>query len=201
MAGIHAALAVMTGIEQRDRTGEGCEIDLAHMEVMWCQLGEDLVLAHGQGRDAQRMGNREPGVAVSGIFPTSNDRWVAVVGDDSVASLCASSARHAAYEFVALVVAAGGRAEIVNGLIDAVNDPRLAKYFETVDHPVTGPTRHARAPFALDGEPAWSRAPAALFDQHTDECLRELGYDPGRIRWLRAAGVVGGTLPVPAAGG
>ena len=42
--------------------------------------------------------------------------------------------------------------------------------------------------------PLAAQGPSPTLGQHTDEVLRELGYDDARIDALRAAGVLGGSL-------
>jgi crotonobetainyl-CoA:carnitine CoA-transferase CaiB-like acyl-CoA transferase len=88
---------------------------------------------------------------------------------------------------------------VVNEVLDAAIDRRLAERFEVVDHPVTGPVRQLRAPFVVDGVPTTTRRRAPLFDEHTDAILGDLaGCDAARLAELRAAGVIGGVLPRPA---
>lgn len=199
VAGIHAALAIMAGVERRDRTGRGCEVDLAHMEVMWNALGEGLVTAARRGSDVGRMGNREPGAAWSGFVAAADGRWVAVVGDELAGAAARAHERGPWADIVRAARDAGGAAEVVNEVLDAADDARLADRFEIVDHPVAGPARHVRSPFVVDGRPTTTRRRAPLFDEHTDEVLHELaGCDAARLAELRAAGVVGGTLPSPA---
>ena len=199
VAGVHAALAIMAGIERRDRTGVGSDIDLAHMEVMWNALGEGLVVAGQRGADIARMGNREPGVAVSGFVPAADGRWVAVVGPDAIRAAIDAATGRPWPELVAAIQAAGGAAEVVNEVLDAVDDPRLAERFEIVDHPITGPVRHVRSPFIIDGRPTMTRRRAPRFDEHTNEVLAErAGCDASRLAALRDANVIGGTLPAPA---
>ncbi len=199
VAGTHAALAVLAGIEHRDRTGAGCEIDLAHMEVMWSAVGEGIVVADQRGADIGRMGNREPGVAASGFAPAAAGRWVAYIGPDAITGVAAESAGRPWTDVVAAIRAAGGAAEVVNEVLDAVADPRLADRFEVVDHPVTGPMRQVRSPIVVDGEVTTTRRRAPLFDEHTDAVLAEqAGVDAARLAELRDAKVIGGVLPAPA---
>jgi crotonobetainyl-CoA:carnitine CoA-transferase CaiB-like acyl-CoA transferase len=199
VAGTHAALAVLAGIERRDRTGTGSEVDLAHMEVMWNALGEGVVVADQRGADIGRMGNREPGVAASGFAAAAEGRWVAFVGPAAVIAAADAVAGQPWADVVAAVRAAGGAAEVVNEVLDAVADPRLAERFEVVDHPVTGPMRQIRTPFVVDGAVTTTRRRAPLFDEHTDAVLAELaGVDAARLAALRDAKVIGGVLPTPA---
>lgn len=203
VAGIHAALAVMAGIERRDRTGVGCEFDLSHMEAMWCALGEGIVTAAQRGTDLMRMGNREPGTARSGFVETADGRYVAVIAvdPDLTASVDAVIEAHRGGDTSVLVRelrAAGARAEVVLEVADVLADPRLAERFEVVDHPVTGPVRQVRGPFVIDGSATTTHRPAPRFDQDTDAVLAEAGIPDARIAELRSIGAVGGTLPTPA---
>jgi crotonobetainyl-CoA:carnitine CoA-transferase CaiB-like acyl-CoA transferase len=202
VAGVHAALAILAGVERRDRTGAGSEVDLAHMESMWTTLGEGLVVAGQRGADIGRMGNREPGVAVSGFVSAAHGRWVAMIGPPSLAGAVEEVRGRPWPDVVAAIRAAGGDGEVVNEVLDAAADPRLADHFELVDHPVTGPIRHVRAPFVVDGRPTTTRRRAPLFDEHTDEVLAErAGCDTARLAGLRESKVIGGVLSSPSAYG
>ncbi len=189
----------MAGIERRDRTGDGCEVDVSHMEAMWCALGEGIATASMRGTDVARMGNREPGEARSGFAAAGDGRWVAYVAHDAAVDAAIEGGRSMdAAALADAIRAAGGQAEPVLECLDVLADPRLADRFEMVDHPVTGPVRQLRGPFVVDGVPTTTSRPAPRFDQDTDAVLTEAGIDAARIAALRAEKVVGGTLPPPA---
>lgn len=59
-----------------------------------------------------------------------------------------------------------------------------------VDHPRAGRTRVLGIPFKLSGTPGRVRRPAPTLGQHTDEILRELGYEEAAIQDLRDRRVV-----------
>ena len=221
VAGVHAAAALLAGLHRRDVTGEGSEIDLSHQEATWSLHGDALILADREGRNVGRTGNREPGAACSGVFATTDDRWVAVVGPVGVAdalgiasSGCASdsdaggargngsgppSLTMTALAAIDAASAAGGLAvEVLDPWTAAGTEP-VASMLEEVDHPITGPVRHVAGPFRVDGVRPASTGPAPLFDQHTDEVVAELaGYGAARIAELRRSEVIGGELPPPA---
>lgn len=199
VAGVHAAVAWLGGLHQRDLTGQGMEIDLSHQEATWSLHGDALVLADREGRDVGRMANREPMVAASGITGTADGRWVAVVGPEACRAILDRGATLGADELIDAIVSAGGSAvEVLDPWSAPAREP-VASLLEVVDHPVTGPVRHVASPFLIDGARPASTSPAPLFDQHTDEVIAELtGYDAARIAALRAAETIGGELPTPA---
>jgi benzylsuccinate CoA-transferase BbsF subunit len=83
-AGLHALAAVLTGLEHRDRTGEGSFIDIAQFEITVSTLGPFLLDHALSDRAPERSGNRLEWLAPQGCYPsTGEDAWVAVtVGDD-----------------------------------------------------------------------------------------------------------------------
>lgn len=75
-AGVHAALATMAALHQRQRTGEAQHVDLAAREVASAMIGDALVLA-SLGLTPARPGNADPGMAPHGVYATAQpDRWL-----------------------------------------------------------------------------------------------------------------------------
>ncbi|MFI5485978.1 CoA transferase [Micromonospora echinaurantiaca] len=198
VAGVHGVLAVLAALAGRARHGRGDWLDLSQQETLWLQLGEGLVLASREGRNPARLGDAEPGVPSSGVVAT-RDGHVAFVDrragstatPETVAGWAAGSSTA---EVLTRLRAAGVAAEAVADLRRRYADGtlRTAGLVEEVDHPVAGRRAYLTPPVRLAGDPLPPARPAPLFDQHTDEVLAEwLGYDPGRIRTLRAAEAVG----------
>jgi crotonobetainyl-CoA:carnitine CoA-transferase CaiB-like acyl-CoA transferase len=79
VAGIHGTVAALAGIAHQRRTGEGLSLDVSQQEALWLQLAEGIVHRSRSGREPERMGNAEPGCAPSGLYPTSDGRWLALV--------------------------------------------------------------------------------------------------------------------------
>ncbi len=67
-------------------------------------------------------------------------------------------------------------------------------FVTSVDHPLMGPVRMVGPMIQMSDTPLAAQGPSPTLGQHTDEVLRELGYDDARIDALRAAGVLGGSL-------
>jgi crotonobetainyl-CoA:carnitine CoA-transferase CaiB-like acyl-CoA transferase len=66
-------------------------------------------------------------------------------------------------------------------------------FFETLDHPRTGPGRYPRPPFApLAGRHYWLMRPPPTLGEHNGEVLRDLcGLSDHDLARLAAAGVIG----------
>jgi crotonobetainyl-CoA:carnitine CoA-transferase CaiB-like acyl-CoA transferase len=79
LAGMHAAFAVLTALEHRDRTGEGQLIELAMIDLA-SNLVVEQVLEHSvYGTLMARQGNHQPGGAHQGVYACLEpDQWVAV---------------------------------------------------------------------------------------------------------------------------
>ena len=79
---------------------------------------------------------------------------------------------------------------------DITDNPhmRARRFFEALEHPVTGTHELPGVPFrfASRGERPWYRSPAPTLGQHNDEVLgEELGLDDTEIDRLRARHVIG----------
>jgi len=76
---------VLTGLEHRDRTGEGSFIDIAQFETTVSSLGPFLLDHALSERTPERSGNRLAWLAPQGCYPcTGDDSWVAItVADDA----------------------------------------------------------------------------------------------------------------------
>jgi formyl-CoA transferase len=59
------------------------------------------------------------------------------------------------------------------------------------DHPDKGRVKHVGSMHKLSDSPVEVRNWATTSNQHTDEILREIGYDDSRIDKLREADVIG----------
>ncbi|HUP84600.1 MAG TPA: CoA transferase [Acidimicrobiales bacterium] len=82
VAGLHGTIAALATLAACATTGDGRFIDLSQQEVTWLQFGEALVLAETEGREVDRLGDGEPGMAPSGYYPCLDRRWLALVVRD-----------------------------------------------------------------------------------------------------------------------
>jgi crotonobetainyl-CoA:carnitine CoA-transferase CaiB-like acyl-CoA transferase len=85
-AGWLAAVAILTALEHRRRTGCGRHIELAQAEAAAFLMGEHYLQAPSTGRPARPDGNASVSACPHGVYPAAGaDRWVAiaVAGDDA----------------------------------------------------------------------------------------------------------------------
>jgi len=80
----------------------------------------------------------------------------------------------------------------VNDVGEALEDPQLRARQMVVEeeHPHYGRVRTLGSPIKLSATPPVMRRPPHAFGQHTDEVLRELGYEAAAIAALREQGAV-----------
>ena len=79
VSALWGTVAVVCALLQRDLTGLGCEIDVAQYQVAVSCIGPTVVEAVLGGAALGDLGNRAPGRAPHGVYPSrGTDRWVAV---------------------------------------------------------------------------------------------------------------------------
>ncbi len=81
----------------------------------------------------------------------------------------------------------------INNLAEVVEHPQVRARGSMVEmnHPSAGRVRIVGVPVRLSATPGSVRTPSPTLGQHTDEVLRELGWDANEIDALRAAGALG----------
>jgi crotonobetainyl-CoA:carnitine CoA-transferase CaiB-like acyl-CoA transferase len=85
----------------------------------------------------------------------------------------------------------------VMDLAEVFADPQVQaqEMVVEIDHPGHGPVRMTGFPVKLAGTPARLRLPAPQLGEHTDEILRDLGYNAERIAGLKDRGIISVSRP------
>ena len=79
LAGLNGAVALAMALYDREVTGQGQRIEVAHLEAAIPLIGEAFMDYVMNGRVRERHGNGDPTVAPNGCFPCAgDDRWVVV---------------------------------------------------------------------------------------------------------------------------
>jgi len=91
-AGVHGAFALICALFHRAKTGEGQYIDMSQWECAMDLLSEGILEYTMNGREPERVGNRDPHMAPHGIFKCLDlpekildvtiDQWVSIVCPD-----------------------------------------------------------------------------------------------------------------------
>jgi crotonobetainyl-CoA:carnitine CoA-transferase CaiB-like acyl-CoA transferase len=219
IVGVHAGVALLAALEHRRRTGEGQLIEVAQIEVAACVAAEPVIEYSMNSVVQQREGNRRRG-HLQGVYPTAvEDEWVAVcVRDDADWTGMAEAMGRSAQpcrthdEFDAMVAdwtRTRTAADIVKTLFryhvpaeQVMTPDRMYDlsqldergYYESVEHPVTGPHRYPGWPFSITPGPSrHHRSAPPTLGQHNGEVLRELGVTDDELEELRARRVIGET--------
>ncbi len=191
------AMQIMAALHHRDRTGEGCYLEMSQYEssvrLMDVELAEVLNGGPGPGKTANRSAWGRP----HGVFPAGgDDRWVAIVcrddaerarlaevigdapTDDVVAAWTATRSRDVIVDAlrVAQVPVSG-----LEDLGDHHSDPVMRTSWASFELPSGISAEVLHEPLVWDGERLTLRR-APIWMEHTYEVLvEELGLDPGRF--------------------
>ena len=220
IVGVHATIALLAALEWRRRTGEGQLIEVAQIEVGAAVVAEPVIEYSMNGDVPPRVGNRHRGY-LQGVYPTADDAWVALsVRDDADwAQLVDAMARpelvgmpppssHDAFDdLVAAWTRTQPAADVVDALaarhvpVERVMTPDrmydveqldARGYYETVEHPISGPLRFPGWPFRMTPGPLHHhRWAARTLGQDNDAVLSELGVSDDQIAALREQLVIG----------
>ncbi len=77
------------------------------------------------------------------------------------------------------------------------NDPQVEamEMNQQTDHPLIGPARVTGVPIDFEKTPGKIQRAAPMLGEHTEEVLKEVGYESEKIADLKAAGVIGASTP------
>lgn len=113
LAGMHAVVALLAALDERDRTGRGVLVEVPLVEVALNAAAEQVITWTGEGVLQSRLGNRDRRAAPQGVYACAGaEEWLAlsVDGGDHWAALTAALGRDDWASDPDLAEAAGRRA-------------------------------------------------------------------------------------------
>ena len=219
--GLYTAIAILSALYRREKTGEGAHIDMALLDTQLAMLANQASNALVSGKDPPRQGNTHPNIVPYQPFDAADQPIIIAVGNDRqfarLAEMCghpewvsderfASNGSRVANRdaIVALVAecirgkpAAEWLAQLEAAGIPAGPINRVLQALEDVQAQHRGMVRTIAgvplvgSPIRIDEERADSGLPPPALGQHTDEVLALLGLAPQELERLRTEGVVG----------
>lgn len=81
-SGLWIAIAILTGLVGRGRTGKGCHIDMAMMDIQASLLALAAARLFAFDEDINRTGTEHPGRVPSAAFQCADGRWLHISGSD-----------------------------------------------------------------------------------------------------------------------
>ena len=143
-------------------------------------------LLRATGLEDWRIGKRP-----SEVDPT--DPAVQAFGKELVAQAEELFAARSTEAWLEALDAAGVPAGPLRFTEELLEDPQALEngYISSVDHPLMGPVRMAGPMIQMSDTPLAVQGSSPTLSQHTDEVLRELGFEEARIAELHERGVLG----------
>ncbi|TSJ64808.1 CoA transferase [Starkeya sp. 3C] len=83
LTGLHAAIAVLAALQQRQRTGRGQYVDLALFDVAMASLANQALNFLVGGTAPRRLGNAHPNIVPYQAFETADGHLILAVGNDA----------------------------------------------------------------------------------------------------------------------
>jgi formyl-CoA transferase len=219
--GMYTAVAILSALYARERTGEGAHIDMALFDTQLAVMANQASNALVSGKDPPRQGNTHPNIVPYQPFDAADQPIIIAVGNDGqfgrLAEMCghpewarderfASNGARVAHraELVPLIAAKIARRPAVEWLaeLDRAGIPagpinRLSQALADVQAEHRGMVRsiagvpQVGSPVRLDGTRADSDLPPPRLGEHTAELLESVGVDAAAVERLKIAGVIG----------
>jgi len=219
--GMYTAVAILSALYRREKSGEGAYIDMALFDTQLAMLANQASNALISGEDPPRQGNTHPNIVPYQTFETTDQRIIIAVGNDRqfarLADMCGHPEWTTDERFATNSARVANREAIVESVAECVRARPSGEWLEKLEKagipagPINTITRALAdvqaqhramvrsvagtplvgSPVRIGGERADSDLPPPALGEHTAEVLQELGISPADLARLRAGGTVG----------
>jgi formyl-CoA transferase len=219
--GMYTAVAIVSALYRREKTGEGAYIDMALFDTQLAMLANQASNALVSGKDPPRQGNTHPNIVPYQPFNAADQPIIIAVGNDAqfarLAEICGHPEWTADERFATNAARVGHRDAIVSAIAECIASEPAQYWLERLEGAgvPAGPintisqalndlqAQHrgmvrmlagsavVGSPVRMDGGRADSDLPPPALGEHTSEILAELGVSPTELQRLRAEGVIG----------
>ncbi|HET7316340.1 MAG TPA: CaiB/BaiF CoA-transferase family protein [Sphingomicrobium sp.] len=220
--GLYTAVAILSALYSREKTGEGAYIDMALFDTQLAMLANQASNALVSGEDPPRQGNTHPNIVPYQPFEAADQPIIIAVGNDRqfarLAEMCGHPEWVADERFATNAARVANRSDMVQAVAECIKAKPAAEWLESLEAAgiPAGPintisqalddvqaqhramvrmiagTPLVGSPVRLDGERADSDLPPPNLGEHTAEVLQELGVTPAEMAHLKDAGLIGG---------
>ena len=219
--GMYTAVAILSALYRREKTGEGAVIDMALFDTQLAMLANQASNALVSGEDPPRQGNTHPNIVPYQPFEASDQRIIIAVGNNRqfsrLADICGHSEWAADARFATNSARVAHRDEIVGLIAGTISMRPASEWLEMLEKagipagPINRVTQALSdvqaqhramvrmiagspvvgSPIRIDGERADSDLPPPGLGEHTAEVLQEAGLSSAEIDRLKEQGTAG----------
>jgi formyl-CoA transferase len=220
--GLYTAVAILSALYRREKTGEGAFIDMALFDTQLAMLANQASNALISGKDPPRQGNTHPNIVPYQPFDASDQPIIIAVGNERqfarLAEMCGHPEWTTDERFSTNAARVANRSDMVDAVAKCIRLKSAAEWLRNLEAAgiPAGPincisqalgdlqAQHRQmvrtlagapvvgSPVRIDGSRADSDLPPPRLGQHSAVVLTELGLAPAEIERLRAEGIVGG---------
>ena len=219
--GLYTAVAILSALYRREKTGEGAHIDMALFDTQLAMLANQASNALVSGKDPPRQGNTHPNIVPYQPFDAADQPIIVAIGNERqfarLAEICGHPEWTSEARFASNAARVAHREEMVRLVGEAIAEKPAADWLEQLEGAgiPAGPinsigqalgdvqAQHRQmvrtiagipqvgSPMRFDGVRADSDLPPPRLGEHTEELLSAVGLDGSDIERLLDAKVIG----------
>ena len=219
--GMYTAVAIVSALYRREKTGEGAYIDMALFDTQLAMLANQASNALVSGKDPPRQGNTHPNIVPYEPFDATDQPIIIAVGNDGqfvrLARICGHPEWANDDRFATNAARVANRDEIVRLIAHSIRTRPASEWLEKLESagvpagPINTVTQAlddiqaqhrgmvrmlagspvVGSPVRIDGERGDSDLPPPELGEHTAEVLAQLGIGTGELQRLRERRTIG----------